>query len=153
MIYHRNIDCITSCFFLLFQSDDKTSQECAEWCDSTRYCKGFAVVDPRVRPGIHRCYLKRALTYPPTLPDERATFIYYRLTSEFQGEQSPQTTIPQTTIPPTTTLGKFTITAPMNKNPCNNLKNYCQVNTDGDCKTWCSKYNNCGGFTLYFNTC
>ena len=101
-------------FFLLFQSNDKTGQECAAWCDSTTECNGFAVVDPRVRPGIHRCYLKHALTYPPPLPHERATFIYYRLNSEFQGEQFPPTTIPpttipQTTIPPTTTLGKFTI--------------------------------------------
>ena len=97
-------------FFLLFQSNDKTGQECAEWCVGTAECNGFAVVDPCVRPGIDRCYLKRALTYPPPLPDERATFIYYRLNSEFQGEESPPTTIPQTTIPPTTTLGKFTIT-------------------------------------------
>ena len=70
-------------FFLLFQSNDKTGQECAEWCEGTAECNGFAVVDPSVRPGIHRCYLKHALTYPPTLPHERATLIYYKLTGLF----------------------------------------------------------------------
>ena len=81
MKYYRGLDCII--YFLLFQSNDKTAQECASWCDRTGHCNGFAVVDPSVRPGIQRCYLKHALIYSPPLPDERATVIYYRLTGLF----------------------------------------------------------------------
>ena len=65
---------------LWFQSPDRTAQECADWSDSTPPCNAFAVVDPQIRPGIHRCYLKHIVYIPSTASP--GTLIYYRLTGE-----------------------------------------------------------------------
>ena len=64
---------------LLFQSNDKTAQECADWCDNTPHCNGFAVVDSSMRNGVQRCYLKHTFSYPPsTYPLRPDTLLYYR---------------------------------------------------------------------------
>ena len=67
--------------FLLFQSN-RTPEECANWCDETANCYGFAVVREGYEPGKNRCWLKHKLTCS-TDPLMGGVLVYYRLHGEF----------------------------------------------------------------------
>ena len=64
-------------FYITFFQADKTFEECGAWCNKVENCKGFAVVDKKVRPGAKSCYLKDSLKYPGQ--PNKGVIIYYKL--------------------------------------------------------------------------
>ena len=72
---------VLNVIFPLFQSYI-TPQQCADWCDNTDNCYGFAIVRGSwyMSP---RCFLKSQLTYPPSPTNHQDVQIFYRFTGEF----------------------------------------------------------------------